>query len=255
MEIDNKQPLQDEKSDEKSDETPRVLWYLSNTFDCNYLPNRKARSKLAVVDPRNASHTYDSLITQGFRRSGVHIYQPACDTCKACVPVRVDVAEFKMNRSQKRTWRDVHDIAGMQAKVTPLRFDAEHAALYEAYLQTQHESTDDDIAVQYKDFLLRSPVNSHLVEFTLDGVLQAVSVIDQVSDGLSAVYTFYQPQSPYTLGKYAVLWQIHTAKELGLSHVYLGYWIAASRKMAYKADFQPLQILKDGAWEEFKASV
>ncbi|MEN3809200.1 arginyltransferase, partial [Chromobacterium piscinae] len=134
----------------------------------------------------------------------------------------------------------------------PLGFDAEHYALYRWYQQTRHAGggMSDDDAQQYSEFILKSGVDSHLAEFRLGGQLKMVSLVDRLVDGLSAVYTFYDPEdSQSSLGVYNVLWQVEQARMLGLSYVYLGYWIADCRKMAYKSGYRPLQMLYGGRWQ------
>ncbi|NYT64713.1 arginyltransferase [Alcaligenaceae bacterium] len=227
-----------------------LQFYSTAEYDCSYLPDRQARSQVAAPTHLIGPAAYSRLIEQGFRRSGLFTYRPQCATCQACLPIRVDVHRFQPKRSQRRVWR--HHQA-LQTKTRPLAWDPEHYALYRLYQQRRHPGAgmDEDSRSQYTQFLLASRVDSHLVEFRLpDGKLQMIALIDTLDTGLSAVYTFFDPDAPGSLGTYGVLWQIARCQALGLPWLYLGYWITESRKMAYKSQFQPFQILRNGVWGE-----
>jgi arginyl-tRNA--protein-N-Asp/Glu arginylyltransferase len=231
-------------------------YYLTAPYPCSYLPDMQARSQVATPALLISAPVYSELVQRGFRRSGSYTYRPYCDNCHACVPLRIVAKQFKANRSQRRAWKQ-H--AHLEATLHPLQDNAEYYDLYQRYQRARHKDggMDNDDHESYQNFLLLSHVDSVLVEFRDpfdraqdgQGVLRMVSVIDLLSDGLSSVYTFYEPDLPRaSFGIYNVLWQIELCRKLDLDFIYLGYWIERSRKMAYKTQYQPAQGLFDGVW-------
>lgn len=230
----------------------RIQFYLTAPYSCSYIEGLEARSQVAAPAHLIGSSAYSHLIRDGFRRSGHYTYRPHCDGCSRCVPVRVDVSGFNASRSQRRCQQHNQTL---KANILPLEFRDEHFELYRRYQHTRHKGggMDLDDSEQYTQFLLSSQVNTSLVEFRDGKTLVMMAVVDRIDDGLSAVYTFFDPAlGKRGLGTYAVLWQIERARMLGLPYVYLGYWIVESRKMAYKSNYRPLQGLIDGKWMEIE---
>ena len=226
-------------------------FYTTAGYPCSYLPERQARSQVAVPPSQIDATTYGMLVHRGFRRSGQFIYRPRCDGCQRCIPVRVRALEFAPDRTQRKILNRLNTPGLMQVTERPLAFDPEHYALYRAYQQSRHPQggMDHDDPDQYREFLLHSGVDTRLVEFRLGKQLIMVSVIDVLADGLSAVYTFFDPEQPKaSYGTYAILWQIIQCQYNNLPYLYLGYWIAESQKMAYKARYQPMDMLDHGRW-------
>ncbi|NOV32615.1 arginyltransferase [Methylomonas sp. ZR1] len=225
------------------------IW-LDSGHACGYLDYRLARSGFVHPSVNIDTTLYSQLIAQGFRRSGDHVYKPYCEACQACVPTRLPVALFQADRKQKRC---IKRNAQTRIVVKNAEFDPRHFRLFRRYLSARHDKPGEDTEItpdDYIKFLGSSWCDTLFVEFLIGGQLAAVAVVDVVADGLSAVYTFFDPDfADYSPGVYAVLWQIETAKQMGLPYVYLGYWIKDCRKMRYKIDYQPLTGLINGQWQ------
>ena len=240
----------------------KLQFYVTTPYKCGYLPNKMAQSLIATPHHLVDANIYSGLIQQGFRRSGKFAYRPHCELCNACVPVRLILKEFAPSRSQKRAYKQ-H--ANLTAHIMPLGYHQDHFDLYTSYQSARHaelelsEKDNNAEAEQYRQFLCQSNVESLMIEFRdANNQLKIVSVVDLTSDGVSAVYTFYDTEDTLAIsgekrksasfGTYSIMWQSEWAKSLNLAFLYLGYWIAESEKMAYKQAFKPQEKLIDGEW-------
>ncbi len=226
----------------------RIQFFSTPPETCSYLPNRLSIN--AVADPHLPMTTalYSQLASNGFRRSGNHLYRPNCGTCQACIPVRLPVARFTPSRNQRRCERANQDL---QVREQPPLFRREYFDLYARYQRERHPGGGMDMPTPdgFMRFLTCEWSETRFVEMRLNGDLIAVVVSDQLDHGFSAVYTFFSPDFPKrSLGTFAVIWQIRQAAALGLDYVYLGYWIEACRKMRYKREFRPLEALQGRRW-------
>jgi len=230
-----------------------LQFYATAPYPCSYLPDRPARSQVATPSHLIDTGVYSELVRLGFRRSGAFTYRPYCDNCRACVPVRVPVDAFHPSRSQRRAWAKHR---GLWVAERALSFVPEHYELYLAYQRSRHSGggMDQDSHEQYQHFLLHSNVDTSLIEFREGETLRMVSLVDLLADGLSSVYTFFDPGSGRaSFGTFSILWQIERCKALGLPYLYLGYWIRESPKMAYKSNFRPVEGFIRGLWRTLPA--
>lgn len=216
---------------------------------CGYFPERYSRN--LVIDPlaRGLAQAYGHAVERGFRRSGGHVYRPHCVGCRACVAARVDVAAFKPDRSQRRT---LGRNADLELHIAPAQRTRENFALYRSYLRARHAhgGMDNPGEDDFDRFLVSPWSPTHFVELRLAGELLAVAVTDVLPQGLSAVYTFFDPgHAERSLGTCAILRQIELTRQNALPHLYLGYWIDGHPKMHYKARFRPLQTLTAQGWQ------
>mgnify|MGYP001822477735 CR=1 FL=1 len=219
---------------------------------CPYIEGQWERKLLTQLTGRDAAARYDALSQGGFRRSHNFAYRPACRRCEACVAVRVPVEAFRPTASLRRVARRNSDLTGSFADA---RGTAEHYAVFRDYINFRHG--DGEMAdMTYDDYLgmvEESDLVTELASFRdADGTLQAACLLDWLDDGASAVYSYFTPEAAQrSLGSYMVLWLIEALKQRGLKHLYLGYWIEASRKMAYKVRFRPVEILTCNGWRRF----
>lgn len=223
--------------------------YLTVEHPCAYLANLSAQSALIDDQFPMSIPIYTQLLAKGFRRSGNQVYAPHCQNCNQCIATRIVSAEFTPNRSQRRC---LNTNISIKANIKSCVYDAEHGELYKRYVRLRHpETAAREAGENYLEFFTSHWCKTWMVEFRDQEKLLAVTVVDVLNNALSAVYTFFDPEySHLGLGNYAVLWQINKAKELGMEHVYLGYWIAECQKMNYKQNYQPLQGLVDNQWTE-----
>lgn len=231
---------------------PLRLFHTSE-HPCGYWPDRRARD--LVFDPGDPrlARKYAMALQWGFRRSGNLIYRPHCRACQACVAVRIPVADFAPNRSQRRC---LERNADLDARVLPAMRSEEHFALYQRYLGARHPNggMDGHGEAEFDQFLVSTWAESRFLEIRAhrdhgQGPLLATAVTDVVEDGLSAVYTFYDPDATDRgLGTFAILQQIAWARREGKRHLYLGYWIDGHDKMAYKRRYKPLEAFDGQRW-------
>ncbi len=221
--------------------------FVTTEYPCSYLPGRKARNLVADPEITDAA-LYNQLAVLGFRRSGDHVYRPHCRGCDECRSLRIPVEAFRPNRAQQRTWRKNQDLT---TRVLTVQFYPEHYQLFMRYVQHRHQGggMDDSDEFDYEHFIQTGWCTTYLCEFRCQQRLVAVAVIDQLADGLSAVYTFFEPEeAARSLGTYAILWEIDETRRLHLPWLYLGYWVQNSAKMSYKSKFKPHQLFIRGHW-------
>lgn len=226
----------------------RLKFYATQPHPCSYLPDEQATT--LFLDPSQPMdvQVYAELSEMGFRRSGDHLYRPHCQRCTACIPARIPAEGLRLNRQQKRILKRNADLT--VSSVRPC-FSEEYYALYASYIEQRHADGDmyPPSREQFNTFLVRDLNFSRFYEFRLAGRLVAVAVTDVLPNGLSAVYTFYDPsEERRSLGRFAILWQIQEAARLGLRAVYLGYWIKNCRKMNYKTEYRPIELLVNQRW-------
>lgn len=229
-------------------------FYITTPQPCPYLPGRYEKKVFTHLLTENAIGLNDTLTQAGFRRSQNIAYRPACDGCSACVSVRILVDEFEPNRSFRRILARNADLVG---DIMPARATQEQFSLLRSYLDARHAEGGmaDMTALDYVSMIEDTTVRTSLIEYRMKGdaagagTLRATSLTDTLQDGLSMVYSFFDPlEEGRSLGSYMVLDHVARAKALGLPYVYLGYWVADCRKMAYKMRFRPIEALGMDGW-------
>ncbi len=229
-------------------ERPQLFHVLAET-PCPYLPDRLERKLMTEIWGPDADRLYSRLSRAGFRRSHNFAYRPACTGCSACVPVRVVASKFRASRSMVRIQRANRELT---ARERPAGATEEQFRLFDRYIRSRHG--DGDMArmtfLDYRAMVEETRLDTRIAEFRdAAGKLAAVCLVDWLEDGPSAVYSFFEPAlAGQSLGTYMVLWLIEEARHRGLAYVYLGYWIADSSKMAYKARFRPVEGLGPDGW-------
>ena len=227
-----------------------IQFYVTTKYSCGYINGRDAQSIVATPYKSINNKNFDSLVNDGFRRSGQYVYKPNCQSCKACVPIRLLASNFIASRSQKRASKYLDKLT---VNILPLTFNEEHFELYVHYQNKRHldsGKSEDEIS-DYNEFLIKSNVESKLIEFRLGDELKIVTIIDIIDDGISAVYTFYDcSNQKLSLGTISIMWLLKFCKKQNLSFLYLGYWINESKKMKYKTNFKPYELLLEGIWQE-----
>jgi arginine-tRNA-protein transferase len=228
---------------------PDRFFFGTRSLPCPYIAGQTERKVVTDLTGNNAEELYERLSRAGFRRSHNLAYRPACPTCNACIPARIAARDFEMTRSFRRVMTTNSDVTVDDMDVIAT---VEQYRLFSAYQQARHEGGDmSGMAFNdYRSMVEDTPVKSRTVEFRDDeGNLLAVMLMDRMEDSLSAVYSFFDGNmGRRSLGTFMILWMVEYARTLGLPYVYLGYWINGSDKMAYKARFQPLEVLGNDGW-------
>lgn len=217
--------------------------------DCGYLPNKQSNSIFIDPDSEPSKDQLNLLHLQGFRRSGKLVYRPQCEGCNACQSSRINNAQFSPSKNQKKAIKRNQEL---RLRWVEAEFLEEHYRLYEHYIATRHRDGEMYPATkeQYQGFLIEGHGTHKLLEVRdADDILVACCVVDIYYDGLSAIYSYFDPDQPKrSLGRFIVLALISQGQELGLPYTYLGYWIKESSKMSYKADYQPLEVFNGQEW-------
>ena len=224
-------------------------FFTAGPVACPYLDGRAERKLIVELNGAAAADFYDDLSRAGFRRSQGFAYRPACPQCHACVPVRIAVNRFAHSRSTRRVHNANRRLSGrlVAARATP-----EQYRLFTAYQRSRH-SDSDMAAMSYADYrsmVEDTPLRTVIAEFRdADGMLVAASLIDRLDDGVSAVYSFFDAgDAKKSLGTWSILWLVDECRRQSLPYVYLGFWIAESAKMAYKARFPAVERLSADGW-------
>ncbi len=226
-----------------------IKLYHSHTHQCSYLPHKEARTLYLDQDAVLNKTAASRLAEMGFRRSGHFVYKPLCDQCTACVAARIPVKQFSPSRSQRRTWKKNK---ALTSTLSAPAYSDEIYSLYERYINARHRDGDmfpPDIS-QYTNFITACDASTFFLEIRLEDQLVAVAVTDEYVNGLSAIYTFFDPQlDTLGLGVYSLLSQIELARTMNFDYLYVGYWIEGCPKMSYKTQYRPTELLLGDRWQ------
>lgn len=226
------------------------FFFTTAALPCPYIGGRLERKIVTELNGPDSEELHEALSRSGFRRSHSIAYTPACPGCAACIPVRIVAAPFRPDKTMRKVAR-LNDT--LVVHMVPARATAEQYKLFAYYQESRHGGGDMALMgfYDYRSMVEDSPIDTFLLEFRRpDDTLVAVCLTDRMGDGLSAVYSFYDPElERQSLGTFMILWLIKQAQQQGLPFVYLGYWIAESRKMAYKSRFQPLEAYGANGWQ------
>lgn len=232
---------------------PRQDFFVLREMACPYLPDRRERKVVTELTGTSADATYSDLSRGGFRRSHLFAYRPACRGCEACVPVRVVASEYTPTKSLRRTAQRNADLT---AHVRPAMATYEQYRLFTRYLARRHPGGEMArmTFIDYRPMVEETAVRTRMVEFRdRGGTLVAACLFDLLDDGTSAVYSFFEPDRPARgLGTYVVHWLASATARWGGDYVYLGYWIAEARSMAYKTRYRPLEALTFSGWTRMR---
>ncbi len=223
--------------------------YMSAPHNCTYLREKTASTLMLEPDYPLTGSQFSVLLKSGYRRSGDIVYKPHCYTCNACISVRIPVWEYSPSRAQKRCFRRNQDV---QTKILNPSFHNEHFDLFCRYQSWRHSGDimDHNNPIRYRQFMIDTIVKTIFMEFRIENELLALSVCDLSDDGISAVYTIFDPaHEKRGLGTFAIMKQVEYAKEHDLEYVYLGHWIKQCQKMNYKVRFKPLEAYIDKEWQ------
>lgn len=231
-------------------------FFITAQAACPYLAGKKERKIFAYLGGPEANSTNAALTNRGFRRSQNIIYMPACEACQACVPVRIRTEDFELSGSRARVLRRNADLA---RRLRPPKATSRQFSVLRGYLDARHEDGGmaDMTMLDYASMVEETAVDTLVAEYSItdkmgEERLVACGLTDRLSDGLSMVYSFFEPdESQRSLGRYMILDHVRLARTLGLPYVYLGYWVQGSAKMAYKSDYQPLEYLSPSGWAQF----
>lgn len=224
-----------------------LQFYKTNNGPCPYRPEGTWEN-LSFYTEHLTGAVYESLLNQGFRRSGYSVYHPICQSCQHCIPIRINTSQFVPSKGQRRTWRKNQDLRIVHY---PLTFIPESFQLYQRYQMSWHQTEELPTEKEYQHFLLESPVNTEMIHYYLGDVLIGVGWVDKLPSILSSIYFIFDPEyAARRLGVFSILYELNYSLQLGHEWLYLGYWVENSPKMQYKAEYRPAEILMDEQWME-----